>query len=550
MILGVIVVLVLLSAPPTSRVAVTGSTAHRSGSANAAFADNSCPDMVGTTQWTGLWNYGSATPINPWSATLIVGSDGTVRGTVTVPGVSNLTNAPMSGILNCATVSFTTIALQIGATGDISGTGSTFSATGTWIDPGFSGTWTATVIATPAFSITPSTLPVTAGPVSYSATVSGNGPTPTGSVAISDDHGGSCSIPLLVGGTGSCSMTESASSSPYAVTGSYAGDPNYAPATASVSNTAAVTTNGSATAGSDQVAATATGGTNGVDTINEAEYGTNPVGSLTNGKSFFDVAVSTGNTFASVMIQDCNQVTPSDLLLWWDPTANGGAGGWASVVGNPGPTYEAGPPACLSATLDSSTTPSISELTGTVFGAVLGRAFTSVGGATTYARSSFSQIVTTTGKPVPTIRAKGKLPKIRLVDHHNGTATLYGTPTTGGVFHPVITATYGRGKTKEKVVQTFALFVFQAPRITIKGHTSATVGKLLLFDVRTKGFPGPTISESGSLPSGVSVTTTNGDTAVFQGTPSPGSAGSYPITVSAENGIGNASRTFSLVVKP
>jgi hypothetical protein len=213
------------------------------------------------------------------------------------------------------------------------------------------------------------TLPATSGPVGYQATVSGTGPTPTGSVTISDGQGGSCTIASLGSGSGGCAIDESASLSPYTVTASYSGDNDYFPSAGTITVSGAVSTDGTATTSTDQVTATATGGTDGVDTVGEAQYGTDPVGSLTDGTNYFDVDASPHNTFSRVVVQDCNDATTSTLLTWWNPSADGGEGAWQPVVGDPGPTYAPGPPACVSASLDDTTSPSVSQLNGTVFGA-------------------------------------------------------------------------------------------------------------------------------------------------------------------------------------
>lgn len=130
-----------------------------------------------------------------------------------------------------------------------------------------------------------------------------------------------------------------------------------------------VSSGGVATVSDDDITVQALGGTDGIDTVTEAQYGPDPVGALTDGTNFFDFALSAGNTFTSAVIQDCNGVTASTSLSWWDPSANGAAGGgWEPIEGDPGPTYEAGPPGCLSATLDGSSSPTPSEMTGTVLG--------------------------------------------------------------------------------------------------------------------------------------------------------------------------------------
>ena len=86
---------------------------------------------------------------------------------------------------------------------------------------GTSGVGTSTV------NITPSANPAVSGPVIYSVSVTGAGPTPTGSVTVSDGEGGTCSVTLVSGAAG-CAITESAHESPYCVTASYSGDSYYA----------------------------------------------------------------------------------------------------------------------------------------------------------------------------------------------------------------------------------------------------------------------------------------------------------------------------------
>ncbi|MHB1910932.1 MAG: hypothetical protein ACYCTI_02630 [Acidimicrobiales bacterium] len=73
------------------------------------------------------------------------------------------------------------------------------------------------------------------------------------------------------------------------------------------------------------------------------------------------MSLSTGNTFTSVVIDDCN-LGGGNTLSWWNGTA------WVTVTGSPGPTYTAGSPACVSVTLKPTTSPTLAQLTGTVFG--------------------------------------------------------------------------------------------------------------------------------------------------------------------------------------
>jgi hypothetical protein len=111
---------------------------------------------------------------------------------------------------------------------------------------------------------------------------------------------------------------------------------------------------------------------NGEGAVTVAQYGSDPGGapSFDSAGEYFDVAVSAGSTFPSVTIEDCN-LNGGTNLYWWNPTA-GTSGAWVAVSGHPGPTLQAGPPPCLSVTLDSTTSPSLAMLTGTAF--AVGRA--------------------------------------------------------------------------------------------------------------------------------------------------------------------------------
>ena len=79
-------------------------------------------------------------------------------------------------------------------------------------------------------------------------------------------------------------------------------------------------------------------------------------------------------------------------------------------------------------------------------------------------KKPFSFAITTTGTPVPTISKTGTLPTgLRFVAHHNGTASISGTPhvTRLGMYRLTIKATFGTGKTKKIVTQVLKLTVVE-----------------------------------------------------------------------------------------
>ena len=104
------------------------------------------------------------------------------------------------------------------------------------------------------------------------------------------------------------------------------------------------------------------------------------------------------------------------------------------------------------------------------------------------------------------------------------------------------TATNGFGT---PATQSFTLTVNQAPAITSANKATFKVGSAATpFRVTAKGFPAPTFTETGALPTGVQFV--NG---VLSGTPAANSAGIYHITITAKNGVGkNATQSFTLTV--
>ena len=83
--------------------------------------------------------------------------------------------------------------------------------------------------------------------------------------------------------------------------------------------------------------------------------------------------------------------------------------------------------------------------------------------------------------------------------------------------------------------------------ITSANNAAFIVGSSGTFTVTTSGYPSPALSETGTLPTGV---TFNASTGVLSGTPAAGTSGDYNITFTAANGVApNASQDFTLTVK-
>jgi DNA-binding beta-propeller fold protein YncE len=92
-----------------------------------------------------------------------------------------------------------------------------------------------------------------------------------------------------------------------------------------------------------------------------------------------------------------------------------------------------------------------------------------------------------------------------------------------------------------------AIIALQAPSISSAASTTFDADQNNVFSFAATGTPDPTFSETGTLPAGVTWNI-NG---VLLGTPAPQAVGSYPITVTAANGVAPAAtQTFTLLVAP
>jgi hypothetical protein len=120
---------------------------------------------------------------------------------------------------------------------------------------------------------------------------------------------------------------------------------------------------GTATATNDDTSVSASG--EGAFTL--SQFGSDPEHSppmRTNGE-YFDVDIAAGSSFSTLTITDCN-LNGGDSLQWWDGSE------WANVSPTTYPTTppddESGP--CLTATLSSTSSPTVSQLFGTSFAVV------------------------------------------------------------------------------------------------------------------------------------------------------------------------------------
>ena len=174
-------------------------------------------------------------------------------------------------------------------------------------------------------------------------------------------------------------------------------------------------------------------------------------------------------------------------------------------------------------------------------------AITSAASASSIVGAPFSFTVTTTGAPAPALTETGALPAgITFTDNGNGTATIAGTAQSGsgGSFPIQITAASSAGS----VTQSFTLTNSEAPSITSPSTATFSTGVAGTYTVTTTGSPAPAITESGTLPSGLTFNATTSTTpATIAGTPASGTAGTYPVTISATNSSGSTA-TLALTI--
>ena len=187
-------------------------------------------------------------------------------------------------------------------------------------------------------------------------------------------------------------------------------------------------------------------------------------------------------------------------------------------------------------------------------------AFLSGGGTYGTVGSPLHFQVRASGFPLPTFVVTGSWPSGVFIDtNRNGTMTFTGTPYTfsGGRYTATVTAENTEGGTEHKVTEKVTFVIGETPTVErITGTVAyATVGKAKTIAVNTQGgYPTPTVSESGTLPSGMAFTTLGNGDARISGTPATGSGGTYPVTVTAtstnEGHRHRASYSFKVEVFP
>ena len=172
-------------------------------------------------------------------------------------------------------------------------------------------------------------------------------------------------------------------------------------------------------------------------------------------------------------------------------------------------------------------------------GACAPPAITSADAVTATAGTAFSFTVRTCAPAPPGLKAAGLPAGLSLVSNGDGTATISGTPAgkDHGVDVATITATL---KGQPTATQSLAVTVDNAPVFKVKTTQTAATGSAFSDPITTlNGYPVPTITTGSALPAGVTLSDHHDGTAVLAGTPGPAAGGTYPITLTATNGVGS-----------
>ena len=180
------------------------------------------------------------------------------------------------------------------------------------------------------------------------------------------------------------------------------------------------------------------------------------------------------------------------------------------------------------------------------FGVAKRISFTSAASDTVTYGSPFSFTVTTSSGGAPAITKSGQLPVgVRLADNADGTATLSGTPAgrSQGVY-PLTFYANGGGFAR----QAFTLTVDRVPALRHVGTVHAPIGAAMDQPIKAAGYPVPALTESGTLPAGLTFTGHGNGTGDIAGTPAAGGSGRYPVTITATSSLGTTSESFTIVV--
>jgi hypothetical protein len=151
--------------------------------------------------------------------------------------------------------------------------------------------------------------------------------------------------------------------------------------------------------------------------------------------------------------------------------------------------------------------------------------------------------ITASGSPAPTITESGTLPQGLHFNASTDTISGVAGPLALGSHTVTLTASNGVGPA---ATQKLVIVVGFAPAILTPPTTTFTEGRTNGFTFVSCAYPTATLSESGTLPPGVTFTAFNNGAAQLSGVPGTQSLSTYVFTVTANTGFATSSQTFVL----
>jgi len=372
--------------------------------------------------------------------------------------------------------------------------------------------------------MTTSPSPVVAGsPMKVTATVTGpDGPVNGGTVAFGDTGGAviaadGCGAVPVSNGAASCDVASVPSASADTLTASYSGSALYS---------------------AQAVTSTVSPDKRPTALVLSASTGALVVGQPTTLTASLDQTTSATLAFSdsSGLISGCAAVPmssgPGDTMVASCTTGSPDATGDDTVtVSYAGDAIDN--PTSLSETLAIDSEPTLNSTT--TLAATVGQAFSSI-------------VSTSASPPVVAIAENGGSlpPGLALTDDGNGTATISGTPTAGGLYRVDVALADG---VIAPVVRQLTIAVGQVPAFTTTSTGTCVAGSACDISVATVGYPVAQLGVTAALPSGLSFRDNGDGTGSIVGDATGDDVGTVTFGVFAHNGIGSGvEQHFSLTV--
>ena len=269
-------------------------------------------------------------------------------------------------------------------------------------------------------------------------------------------------------------------------------------------------------------------------TGNSVAGGTSPAGgaiSVNGATATLHYNRFTGNTGATGQALSLTAGSANATDNWWGCNTGPGTAGCDSVAGSP----TVSPRLMLTATASPATVVG-PNATSTITAALT---TDSLGGAIGAANlDAFTGLPVAFSDPLP---SGATLTAASANLSSGSTSTTYNSQNTSGPGHVLATLDNGTA--------TATVTVNRPPAITSANTASFTVGTAGTFTVTTTGYPAPALSKTGAVPAGLTFTDNGNGTATLSGTPSAGSGGTYPLSLTANNGVApNATQTLTVTV--